>query len=68
MDLELVSTVDLVNELARRHDAVVFAGISPDDHDGTLFKTKGGYAATIGLTELLKTDVLDKRRKLDEVM
>jgi len=59
-DLQLVPVEDLVDELKTRFDAVVVAGVQ---HNGRpkpdrYYFYHGGFATELGLTELLKEEIL----------
>ena len=65
MNLEVVNTVELIDELTKRFERVVFAGMKPAKNESDLsplaWKYKGGAIEATGLcamvTALILTDV-----------
>ena len=64
MDLELVSTDELFDELKRRFDGMIFHGVKnkyKDSKEDTFFaRWEGGGVLAIGLCEALKKRLLEE--------
>lgn len=61
MDLELVSTTDLLHEVSRRCSGVLFVGrplAQQEDYDFTIHSTGGTLTDIIGMTEIAKNRLL----------
>ena len=70
MDIELISTEDLINELLKRYDATVFIGVR-HNYEGKLVdnyttRWKGPISTIRGLIEILRDYTVDMTEQMME--
>jgi hypothetical protein len=61
-DLELADTHDMLQELARRHQTMIFAGLPLAHGDQSLVFTYGSRVTMLGLAKAVEDDVIQLRR------
>ena len=72
MSLELISTQDLVNELANRFNAIIIHAIRErdDDEDELFLDYRGAKATCIGLADIIidiiRSDIWKEKEEEDE--
>lgn len=62
-DLELIGTREIIDELQRRHSAMIFAGKPLAEDDVIVTRTSGGDTMCIGLCDGLMEDLRDLHRR-----
>ena len=68
-EIELTSTQELIDEIAKRFDCYIFYGTKRNTKDVDIYVSRygGGKPACVGLCDLLKDDIIiHKREEFDD--